>query len=166
MMMKTIKSRGVQLLGWVLVLVALLSCQKEEGVIILTPEDQQAIETLARDLPLILSNEGWEAYESTFSDDYLNWSMARDEVRSREDYLALVKDWYDQGNRATGSTLKTIDFIPLTENAVMYLYALQEEFNDPADSTKTLTRDIRFVATYQKESGSWKNAFTAFMDLP
>ncbi len=165
-MKKTAKNNVMQLFGWCLVSLCVLSCNQKQVSTNITQEDKEAIETLARDLPLILSNQGWDAYANTFSDDYVNWSMVGDNVRSREDYLALVKDWYDKGNRATGSTIKPIDFVQISDNTVMYLYALQERFNDPNDSTKTNIRDIRFVATYRKENGVWKNSFTAFMDLP
>ncbi|MEO1258567.1 MAG: DUF4440 domain-containing protein [Bacteroidota bacterium] len=131
-----------------------------------TEEDRQQIEQQAKDLPLILSNEGWEAYEKHFSKDYQNWSMAGDQVRSREAFLGRVKQWYEAGNRATGSQIKTIDFIPITDDMVMYLHAQTEEFNDPQDSTVVRSRDIRFVSIYKKEAGNWKIFFTGFMDKP
>ena len=156
----------LQIVFWYILSGLLISCDQDKEPIMLSEEDKQSIETLARDLPLILSNKGWDAYEEKFSKDYQNWSMVSDEVRSRTDFLTLVKKWYDDGNRATGSSLKTIEFIPLDDQNVMYLYALQEQFNESQDSTLTNIRDIRFVATYRKESGIWKNTFTAFMDLP
>lgn len=161
--------RGMKSLFSIIFVVALFqSCdtEKKQEVSSISEEDKNAIETLARDVPMILSNQGWDAYEATFAQDYINWSMVGDKVRGREEYLGLVKDWYDQGNRATGSTIKSIDFIPVTNDMVLYLYALQERFNDPLDSSKTRIRDIRFVATYTKKDGVWKNAFTAFMDKP
>ena len=92
--------------------------------------------------------------------------MTRDQVRTRKEYLGLVKDWYDAGNRATGSEVETIDFIPVAPDMTLYLHSQREEFNDPNDSTITRTRDIRFVTIYKKEQGQWKNYFTAFMDAP
>jgi hemolysin-activating ACP:hemolysin acyltransferase len=144
----------------------LISCESEQKTNSITEADKKAIEKLARDLPMILSNQGWKAYEDKFSKDYTNWSMVSEKVRKREEYLSLVKDWYEKGNRASGSSIKTIDFIPIEENNVMYLYALQEEFTNPHDSTQNIVRNIRFVGNFRKENGSWKNTFTAFIDLP
>lgn len=142
------------------------SQEKSQPEIQISESDQKAIENLARDVPLILSNNGWDAYANTFSDDYKNWSMIGDKVRERKEFLGLVKDWYDKGNRATASTLKSIDFIPLDSSNVLYLYALREEFNAGSNSLKENARDIRFVAIYRKVDGKWKNSFTAFMDVP
>ena len=143
-----------------------LSQETTQPEILITESDKKAIENLARDVPMILSNEGWDAYANTFSDDYKNWSMIGDKVRERKEYLGLVKDWYDKGNRATGSSLESIDFIPIDSSNVLYLYALREEFNSSNDSSKDNKRDIRFVAIYRKIDGLWKNSFTAFMDMP
>lgn len=140
--------------------------QNPTQTIMLTEADKIEIEQLAKNIPLILSNQGWEAYESKFSQGYRNWSMTRDQVRTRKEYLGLVKDWYDAGNRATGSEVETIDFIPVAPDMTLYLHSQREEFNDPNDSTITRTRDIRFVTIYKKEQGQWKNYFTAFMDAP
>lgn len=131
-----------------------------------TEQDQAEIEALARDIPLILANDGWEAYQSHFADNYQNWSMAGDQVRSREEYLGMVKTWYEAGNRATGSEITTIGFIPITPDLILYLNAQREIFRNPQDSTRQLVRDIRFVSAYIREDGQWKNSFTAFMDAP
>ncbi|SFR34009.1 hypothetical protein SAMN04490243_0765 [Robiginitalea myxolifaciens] len=137
----------------------------QPGVLI-TESDKKAIADLARDIPLILSNEGWDAYTNTFTNDYKNWSMIGDKVRERKEYLSLVKDWYDKGNRATESRLNSIGFIPVDSSCVLFLYALREEFNSTNDSSGNNSRDIRFVAIYRKIDGAWKNSFTAFMDMP
>ena len=98
-----------------LTILLLVSCDKHKRTYNITKNDKQEIERLARDLPLILSDEGWEAYQEKFSNDYMNWSMVSDQVRGREEFLSLVKKWYDEGNRANGTTIKSIDFMPLGE---------------------------------------------------
>ncbi len=149
------------------VIVVLVSCEeKNNSTLLLTDQDKAEIQSLARDIPLVLANEGWEPYEESFTDDYRNWSMVRDKVRFREEYLGLVKDWYDAGNRATASDVKSIEFIPISENMTLYLHSQREEFINPEDSAETLIRDIRFVTIYRKENDRWKLQFTAFMDAP
>nr|WP_298994953.1 hypothetical protein [uncultured Allomuricauda sp.] len=143
-----------------------LSQETTQPELQITESDKKAIENLARDVPMILSNDGWEAYTKVFTNDYKNWSMIGDKFRERKEYLGLVKDWYDKGNRATASTLQSIGFIPLDSSNVLYLYALREEFNAGSNSSKDRARDIRFVAIYRKVEGKWKNSFTAFMDMP
>jgi len=143
-----------------------VSCIKNRNTSKISKNDKLEIEKLARDIPLILSNEGWDAYEERFTQDYVNWSMVSDRARERGEFLSLVKKWYDEGNRANGSTIKSIDFIPIDENRVLYLYALQERFTQQADSIQDTSRDIRFIGIYRKENQMWKNAFTAFMDFP
>lgn len=132
----------------------------------ITSEDVQAIDELARTLPMSLSNEGWKAYESKFSSNYTNWSMLLDTIRTRDEYLSIVKQWYDERNRATDTEMCTLELIPIDANTVLHLKALKEEFNDPANSTATRERDLRFVSIYTREDGEWKTHFTAFMDKP
>ena len=146
-----------------IMMVLIIGCEAPTPTLKLTDQDKLKIEELARDLPLILTNEGWDAYESNFSQDYQNWSMIGDHVRTRDEFLSLVKQWYDDGNRATGSDIQSIDFIPITPDLTMYLHSQQEEFVDPVDSS-TNVRDIRFVSIYKKEEGRWKTHFTGFMD--
>ena len=131
-----------------------------------TEQDKSEIEALAREIPLILANDGWEAYQEYFADGYQNWAMAGDKIRSREEYLGMVRAWYDQGNRATGSDIESIGFIPVSPDLVLYLNAQREVFNNPQDSTGQSIRDIRFISVYKREDGQWKNYFTAFMDAP
>lgn len=131
----------------------------------ISQQDKIEIEALKQRIPLLLANEGWEAYESNFSADYQNWHMLSDEVRDRDDFLPLVKQWYEEGNRAIGSEVETVAFIPLTENKVMYLHKQKEAFS-MVGRNDTIFRDIRFISVFIKELGVWKVEFTAFMDAP
>ena len=99
----------------------LFSCGKENGNYKISEEDKIEIENFKTQLTLILANEGWEAYENMFTENYKNWSMLSDKVRSKDEFLPLVKQWYDAGNRAIDSEVVSIDFIPIAENKVMYL---------------------------------------------
>ena len=137
--------------------------QPKKGI---TEDDKKEIKSLSNDVPLILTNEGWDAYADTFTMDYKNWSMTGEEVRGRKSYLGLVKNWFDQENRATGSTLKTTGFIPMNASEMLYQHTLEEKFYGTVDSLHGKVRDIRFVAVYKREQGIWKNSFTAFMDMP
>lgn len=75
-----------------LVWVLLISYDSDSKTNNITENDKQEIERLARDLPLILSDEGWDAYQKKFSNDYMNWSMVSDQAREREEFLSLVKN--------------------------------------------------------------------------
>ncbi|MDC6364873.1 MULTISPECIES: nuclear transport factor 2 family protein [Flavobacteriaceae] len=141
------------------------SCSQQEEVYKISEKDKKEIEALKRSIPLVLANDGWEPYEKLFSKNYENWHMLGDQVRNREDYLSAVKQWYDAGNRATGSEVETIAFIPLSAHKVMYLHKQVEKFNLAENDNQT-SRDIRFVSIFVKEEGEWKVDFTAFMDAP
>lgn len=140
-----------------------LSCTDAPKQYVISEQDKKEIEALKKNIPLILANEGWEAYEQNFSKDYQNWAMAGDVVRAREEYLSLVKQWYDAGNEAVDSEVESIAFIPIAENKVMYLHKQVETFNAETANGST-TRDIRFIGIFVKEEGRWKVDFTAFMD--
>ena len=127
----------------------------------LSEADKEEILRVAEDLPIILAERGWEPYEENFHPEYVNWSMARDQVRGREEFLAAVRAWYDEGNRASGSEVFPIEFIELAPLVAMFLHGQRERFNEDAE-----VRDIRFVSIYKKEQGRWLLLATSFMDLP
>ena len=138
---------------------------QEEELFSISDKDKKEIEALKKSIPLVLANVGWEPYTSLFSKNYKNWSMTTDKVLPREEYLAIVKDWYDAGNRATDSDVTPIDFIPISKNKVLFLHKQIEKF-DLTNETQKTARDIRFIAIVVKEGGKWKLEFTAFMDVP
>lgn len=140
-------------------------CSQKEEVYKISEKDKKEIEALKKNIPLILANEGWEAYEKIFSKNYQNWHMLGDEVRNREEYLSLVKQWYDTGNRANDSEVESVAFIPIAKNKIMYLHKQIEKF-DLVDTEENVARDIRFIGIFIKEDGEWKVDFTAFMDAP
>ncbi|WP_425075302.1 hypothetical protein [Psychroserpens sp. S379A] len=143
-----------------------LGCSESEVDYTITEADKKEIEALKKNIPLILANEGWEAYEKTFSKNYKNWHMLGDQVRHRDEYLSLVKQWYDAGNRANDSEVQSVAFIPIAKNKVMYLHKQIERFDLVNTEEKQLSRDIRFIGIFIKEEGEWKVDFTAFMDAP
>ena len=138
---------------------------KRTDLLSISETDKQAIAQLQKDIPLILAEQGWKPYEAVFGKDYQNWQMMRDTMLSREQFLAGVKSWYEDGNRAVGSETETIGFIPLAPDLVMYLHKQVETF-DLTRTDETVARDIRFVSIFRKEAGEWKVQFTAFMDAP
>lgn len=127
----------------------------------ISERDREEISRIAEELPIILAGQGWEPYEEYFHPDYVNWSMVRDQARSREEFLAAVKAWYDEGNRASGSEVFPIAFVELSPGVVMFLHSQREEFNEDRE-----VRDIRFVSIYKKEGDRWLLLATSFMDLP
>ena len=146
---------------------ALVGCQTQQpATYSLTEADKEAILYIAENLPLILSEEGWDAYEAYFHPDYTNWSMIRDQVRTRDEFLGAVRSWYDAGNRASASTVRPVAFVPLAPDIVMLMRVQEETFVDPADPSIERTRDIRNVSVYKKEAGQWYVLSTSFMDKP
>jgi hypothetical protein len=148
-----------------IVFILFFGCSQKEEVYKISEKDKKQIKALKKNIPLILANEGWEAYEKTFSKNYQNWHMLGDEVRNREEYLSLVKQWYDAGNRANDSEVESVAFIPIAKNKVMYLHKQIEKF-DLVDTEENVARDIRFIGIFINEEGKWKVDFTAFMDAP
>ncbi|NQZ79055.1 MAG: hypothetical protein HRT61_23500 [Ekhidna sp.] len=140
-------------------------CSSTSNTHEISEEDKLEIESLKKNIPLILADEGWEAYEKLFSDNYQNWSMVGNRVRQRDEFLPLVKEWYDAGNRAIGSEVESVGFIPLGEDKVLYLSKQRESFLDQDTGQETI-RDISFVSVFVKERGEWKVDFSAFMDVP
>ncbi|NAS29891.1 hypothetical protein GTQ40_02805 [Flavobacteriaceae bacterium R38] len=148
-----------------IVITLFFGCSQKEEVYKISEKDQKEIEALKKSIPLVLANQGWEAYEKLFSKNYQNWHMPGNQIRNREDYLSAVKQWYDAGNRATDSEVETIAFIPLSPHKVMYLHKQVEKFNLAENENQT-SRDIRFISIFVKEENEWKVDFTAFMDAP
>ncbi|CAM1347387.1 hypothetical protein [Tenacibaculum crassostreae] len=148
-----------------IVVILFLGCSQETDDYVVSKQDKEEIEALKKNLPLILANEGWKSYEKKFSKNYQNWYMLGDQVRNREEYLSLVKQWYDAGNRANDSEVESVAFIPIAKNKVMYLHKQVEKF-DIVNTEKKVSRDIRFIGIFIKEKGEWKVDFTAFMDAP
>ena len=142
----------------VLVLNLVVGSAADAGV---SEGDQEEILRIAQELPIILAEQGWEPYEEHFHPDYVNWSMIRDQARSREEFLGAVKAWYEEGNRASGSEVVPIAFVELAPGLAMFLHSQQERFNED-----TKVRDIRFVSIYKQEEGRWYLLATSFMDLP
>lgn len=155
----------LKILGIALTVMLLLDCSPKVENYTLSEKDKKEIETLKKNIPLILANQGWEAYEKKFSKNYKNWHMLGDQVRDREEYLSLVKEWYDAGNRPNDSEVESLAFIPIAKNKVMYLHKQIERF-DLVEAEQKVTRDIRFIGIFIKEDGEWKVDFTAFMDAP
>ena len=155
----------LKIFAFTVMTIILFGCAQKVEDYTISEEDKKEIEALKKNIPLILANEGWEAYEKKFSKNYQNWHMLGNQVRNREDYLFLVKQWYDAGNRANDSEVESIAFIPIAKNKVMYLHKQIERF-DLVDTEEKVSRDIRFIGIFVKEEGEWKVDFTAFMDAP
>ena len=143
------------------------ACSNEEqNHTTISKRDKDKIRALATDIPLILANQGWEPYEQCFDAEYRNWSMARNNVRSRSEYLGLVKQWYEDGNKATASQVYDVEFIPLSDDLVMYLHVQREDFSND-DGEDVGFREISFVSIYKRtQDDSWQVYFTGFMDRP
>ena len=167
LIIKTIKGDVLSVLAVAISMSLFYGCSQEDKISSsISEEDRLQIEQIARNLPLVLTNEGWDAYESHFAQNYTNWDMITEKTRARDEFLSAIKSWYNKGNHATASKAKTIDFIPVNKDMVIYLRSQKEEFNDPNDTTTIRVLDMRTVSIYVREEGRWKSLFTAFTDAP
>lgn len=147
------------------VVLLLASCDPSPGNDpLLTEADKREIEEAKRNVPIQLANEGWEVYESIFPEDYVNWPMDADKIRTRDEFLGRIKKWYDDGNRPVANEVTTIDFVPISNNIVLLLSSQAETFNDPNDSTQRTTIEFRSVNVFKKKNGNWRSHFTAFLE--
>ncbi|MEE4243941.1 MAG: nuclear transport factor 2 family protein [Kangiellaceae bacterium] len=126
-------------------------------------EQQQEIIELNRFVPLAPKQVGFSAYTELFHPDYTNWYMKGDaeSVRSRDKFLALVKQWLDDGNYATYSKVVPISVDVFGDLA--YVRLLQEEhfYNPNGKPTKFVGQ---FVNLMKKHKGKWTFYRTSFQE--
>jgi ketosteroid isomerase-like protein len=122
-----------------------------------TAPDVAAVLELERNVALVLANEGFDAYASLFHPDYRNWSGGP-KTLGRDDFLAGVKAWYDEGNHAVATRMKLAGIETFGDLALSQ-YELREDFN----SGDTFIG--RFASLSKREAGHWLLFRTNFTTL-
>lgn len=122
-------------------------------------------EIIARNeaVPLVLKEKGFTAYAKMFHPDYTNWYMPgdKDSVRSRENYLDSVKDWFENGNYAIYSKVTPISVEIVGD--IAYEQHVQEEHFIDANGNKTKFIG-HFSSLMKKYEGKWTFYRTSFQE--
>ena len=124
-------------------------------------EEQLEIIELNRFVALAPKQVGYEAYAELFHPDFTNWYMAGDKknLRSRAEYLSLVKDWLDARNYATFSKVDPISIDVFGD--IAYVRQVKEEhfFHPDQPPTKFIGH---FASLMKKHKGKWTIYRTSF----
>lgn len=124
-------------------------------------KEQLKVIELNRWVALAPKEAGYEAYKALFHPEFTNWYMAGDKkaLRTRSEYLALVKDWLDKGNYATYSKVTPISIDVFGE--IAYIRQIKEEhFHHPDQApTKFIGH---FASVMKKHEGKWTFFRTSF----
>lgn len=124
-------------------------------------EEQSKIIELNRWVALAPKEAGFEAYAELFHPDFTNWYMAGDKesLRTRADYLSLVKDWLEAGNYATFSKVTPISIDIFGD--VAYIRQVKEEHFHHSDQAPTKFVG-HFASVMKKHKGKWTFYRTSF----
>lgn len=124
-------------------------------------KEQLDIIELNRWVALAPKEAGYQAYAALFHPDFTNWYMAGDQasLRTREEYLALVKKWLDDGNYATYSKVVPISVEIFGD--IAYVRQLKEErFSHPNEEPSQFVG--QFASLMKKHNGKWTFYRTSF----
>jgi len=124
-------------------------------------EEQLKIIELNRWVALAPKQAGYEAYTELFHPNFTNWYMAGDKksLRSRAEYLALVKEWLDAGNYAIYSKVEPISVEIFGD--IAYVRQIKEErFHHPDQPTTQFVG--HFASLMKKYNGKWTIYRTSF----
>lgn len=119
--------------------------------------DRAEIEELEGRVALILLVRGFDAFEALFHPDYVNWADGRT-LTTREQYLAGVRRWFDQGNHATRTTMRPVS-IEVFGDIALSRYRLREDFNNGQSFVG------HFASLARRHEGRWLLYRTNFTTL-
>lgn len=119
--------------------------------------DRAAIEELEGRVALVLREKGFDAFAALFHPDYVNWADGSALTR-RDQYLAGVRRWFDEGNHATRTTMKPVS-IELFGDIALSRYRLREDFNNGQSFVG------HFASLARRHEGRWLLYRTNFTTL-
>ncbi|WP_164078388.1 YybH family protein [Alteromonas facilis] len=124
-------------------------------------KEQLDILELSRWVALAPREAGYNEYAALFHPDFTNWYMAGDKesLRTREQYLSLVKNWLEQGNYATYSKVVPISVDVFGDIAYVRLIK-EERFHHP--DTPPTQFIGQFASLMKKHNGKWTFYNTSF----
>ncbi len=125
-------------------------------------EEQEIIE-LTRFVALAPKAIGYEAYTEMFHPEFTNWYMKgnQESLRTRDQYLSLVKSWFEAGNYATFSKVVPISVEIFGD--VAYVRQLKEEHFHHPDQAPTKFVG-QFASLMKKHKGKWTFYRTSFQE--
>ncbi|MGE0046876.1 MAG: nuclear transport factor 2 family protein [Hyphomonadaceae bacterium] len=109
--------------------------------------DEAAIVALERDVALVLTRDGFDAYASLFDPDFSLWIDGR--LVARDAYLIGVRAWRAGGAGATATRMSPVS-VEVFEDLALSRYTLREDFNDGTSFVG------RFVSLARREDGRWR----------
>ena len=119
--------------------------------------EEQAIiarmESIATDLP----NKGWNAYVDYFAEGYDNWIMTSETIRGREQFISLVRGWYDDGNGASSAEVVPLSIDFLGSNFAYVRSHENETFFGPnADEGRKRFEGFKASVWKKEDDGVWR----------
>lgn len=120
-------------------------------------DEGEAVLTMERDLALVLTRDGLDAFAARFHDDFTLW-IDGDEV-ARAEYLTWVAAWHAAGNGAISTQMWPVS-VDVFGDLALSRYVLREDFVDGSSFVG------RFVSLARRSNGSWQvyrtTVFTLF----
>jgi hypothetical protein len=103
-----------------------------------TDADRDAILSLAAEVPLVLRDQGFEAYAGLFHPQFSKWFIESGTVRERAEFLADIRHWNDAGNRAVSAELKPVS-LHVDGDVAVLRSVMRERFRDVQGSESAFT---------------------------
>lgn len=111
-------------------------------------DDQKAaVLNMERDLALVLTRDGFDAFSAQFHDDFTLWIDGR--VIARADYLPPVEAWLASGNGAVSTRMLPVS-VDIYGDLALSRFVLREDFIDGTSFVG------RFVSLARRENGCWQ----------
>jgi hypothetical protein len=114
----------------------------------------QALQQHEKNIALVLAHQGFEAYSRYFHPSYHNWPSGQS-VKDRSRFLADVKTWYEQGNKAVAVQMQPLHSEIIADFGLSQ-YRLREDFNNGKSFVGT------FTSLSKQAPGGWQFYNTSF----
>lgn len=111
-------------------------------------DDQEAaVLNMERDLALVLTRDGFDAFAAQFHDDFTLWIDGREVARA--DYLPRVAAWRAAGNGAISTRMLPVS-VDVFGDLALSRFVLREDFIDGTSFVG------RFVSLARRDNGCWQ----------
>lgn len=97
----------------------------------------QALQQHEKNIALVLTQQGFDVYSRSFHPAYHNWPSGKS-VKDRSRFLADVKTWYEQGNKAVAVQMQPLHSEIIADFGLSQ-YRLREDFNNGKSFVGTFT---------------------------
>lgn len=97
----------------------------------------QKLQQHEKNIALVLAQQGFAAYSQHFHPAYHNWPSGKS-VKDRNRFLADVKTWFEQGNKAVAVQMQPLHS-EIIANFGLSQYRLREDFNNGQSFVGTFT---------------------------